>query len=287
MPAPATLHVDESLPLRMLRDAPREGVERIVFDDEETYERARAWIAPLDATLAARLRLHPHAGRLFEAEGVDAELDRALRPRVWLKSGGTIVIEPTEALVSIDVNTGKFVGSRRAEDTVLKTNLEAADEIARQLRLRDLGGIIVIDFIDMDRAESRRQVLSALESALHRDRSRTKVVGLSELGLVELTRKRTRAGIAAHVSRTCPTCYGHGRVKSPVTLAGEALAETRRLAEAFPEGDLTIRAHPDVARAVRLALQDAGPSVEAAVVARVRVEDDPGARPDTFDVIAL
>ena len=184
----------------------------------------------------SRLSLHPRAGRLFEAEGVDAELDRALRPRVWLKSGGTIVIEPTEALVSIDVNTGKFVGSRRPEETVLKTNLEAAEEIARQLRLRDLGGIIVIDFIDMDQAESRRQVLAALESALQRDRARTNVVGLSELGLVQLTRKRTRAGFAAHVSRLCPTCHGHGRVKSPETLAGEALAEVRRLSEVFADG---------------------------------------------------
>lgn len=285
--APAVLHADLDLPLRMLRDAPGEGVERIVLDDAGAYARARAFLDPLDASLASRIRMHLGATPLFEAEGVDAEIERALRPKVWLKSGGTLVIQPTEALVSVDVNTGKYVGNKRPEETILRTNLEAAEEIARQLRLRDLGGIVVIDFIDMDREESRRRVLEALEVALRRDRARTKIVGISELGLVQLTRKRTRAGLQALLTSECPICQGHGRVKTPEILAGEAMLEVRRIAAIATEGGLTVRAHPEVAREVRRALQREASKAQDDVASRVVIEDDPAARPDGFDVYAF
>lgn len=231
--------------------------------------------------------MHLGATPLFEAEGVDAEIERALRPKVWLKSGGTLVIQPTEALVSVDVNTGKYVGNKRPEETILRTNLEAAEEIARQLRLRDLGGIVVIDFIDMDREESRRRVLEALEVALRRDRARTKIVGISELGLVQLTRKRTRAGLQALLTSECPICQGHGRVKTPEILAGEAMLEVRRIAAIATEGGLTVRAHPEVAREVRRALQREASKAQDDVASRVVIEDDPAARPDGFDVYAF
>jgi ribonuclease G len=286
-PAPSILHADLDLFLRSLRDAPTGSLSRIVVDDERMHLAGRDYLRELDPQLASRLHRHTGPDSLFDATGVSQDIERALRPRVWLNSGGTIVIEQTEALVSIDVNTGKFVGARRPEETVLKTNLEAAAEIAHQLRLRDLGGIIVVDFIDMDRAEHKHLVIEALEKALQRDRSRTKVVGLSELGLLQLTRKRTRLGIGAALTRECGSCSGTGRMKTFETVAYDALSEVRRVAASFPSGEVTVRTHPDVARALRLALQTAAPILDAALVSRLRVLDDPEARLDQFDVRAL
>jgi len=285
-PAPAMLHSDLDLFLRSLRDAPSTAWDRIVVDDPRLYQSGRDYLKDIDAPLASRLSRHLGAESLFDATEVAQDIEKALRPRVWLKSGGTIVIEQTEALVSIDVNTGKFVGSRRPDETVLQTNLEAAEEIARQLRLRDLGGIIVVDFIDMDRADHRQRVIDVLESALTRDRSRTKVVGLSELGLLQLTRKRTRLGLQAALTHICTTCSGSGRLKTPETVAYEALSEVCRIARSFTAGEVTVRSHPEVARALRLALQTAAPIVDRDLLARLRVVEDPGSRPDQFDVNA-
>jgi len=283
-PAPSLLHADLDLFLRSLRDAPIVSLGRVVVDDERMHRAGRDYLHEIDPQLASRLQLHLGSESLFDAAGVSQDIEKALRPRVWLNSGGTIVIEQTEALVSIDVNTGKFVGARRPEETVLRTNLEAAEEIAHQLRLRDLGGIIVVDFIDMDRPEHRHLVIEALENALQRDRSRTKVVGLSELGLLQLTRKRTRLGIGAALTRECVSCSGTGRMKTLETVAYDALFEVRRVASSFTTGEVTVRTHPDVARALRLALQTAAPIVDASLVERLRVLDDPEARVDQFDV---
>ncbi len=285
--APAVVHTELDLLLRLLRDAPREGLDRIVLDDPDFHDRAIAYLSALAPTLATRVRFHAGAAPLLEAHGIDLEIEKALRPKVWLKSGGYLVIQQTEALVSIDVNTGKFVGASRPEETVLRTNLEAAAEIGRQLRLRDLGGIIVVDFIDMDSAENRRQVLAALEETLRRDRARTKVVGISDLGLVQLTRKRTRPGVGTSLTRACPLCGGHGRVKAPETVAREALSEVLRLLPGLDEQTLVVRIHPDVATVLRLALQTAGPRIDPTLAARIRVEEDPTARPDRFDVLAF
>jgi len=283
---PSILHSDVGLFLRSLRDAPGATWDRIVVDDVRLHEQGLAYLHALDPPLASRLEWHREPTSLFDAFAVTQDIEKALRPRVWLKSGGTIVIEQTEALVSIDVNTGKFLGTRRPEDTVLRTNLEAAEEIARQLRLRDLGGIIVVDFIDMERLDHRQRVIDTLEKALTRDRSRTKVVGLSELGLLQLTRKRTRIGIAASLTHPCASCAGTGRIKTPETVAGEALAEARRLAPVFADGPVTVRVHPDVARALRLALQTAAPILDRGWIERLRVLEDAAARPDLFDVSA-
>jgi ribonuclease G len=285
--SPSVLHADLDLFLRSLRDAPGSSLNRVVVDDEGMYLAGLDYLREIDPPLASRLRRHVGSESLFDATGVSQEIEKALRPRVWLKSGGTIVIEPTEALVSIDVNTGKFVGAKRPEDTVLRTNLEAAVEIARQLRLRDLGGIIVIDFIDMDRAEHRHQVIEALEQALQRDPSRTKVVGLSELGLLQLTRKRTRLAIGGALTCSCTSCSGTGRMKTPETVAYDALSEVRRVASPVRSGEVTVSAHPEVARALRLALQAAAPIVDRDLAERLRVLDDPEARMDQFDVSAL
>ncbi len=285
-PTPAILHADLDLFLRSLRDAPSACLDKVVVDDERMYRAGIDYLRELDPLLASRLQRHTGPASLFDATDVSQDIEKALRPRVWLSSGGTIVIEQTEALVSIDVNSGKFVGSRRPEETVLKTNLEAADEIARQLRLRDLGGIIVVDFIDMDRPEHRQLVIEAVERALKRDRSRTNIVGLSELGLLQLTRKRTRLGIGAALTRSCPSCSATGRVKTPETVAYEALSEVRRIASSFSTGEVTVRTHPDVARALRIALELASPVVDRWLVERLRVLADPEARIDQFDVNA-
>lgn len=285
--APALLHGDLELPLRMLRDVDRDAVVRIVTDDAEILERARAYLVRREPTLAAKLRWHGGPEPLFDAAGVSSDVDRALRPKVWLRSGGTLVIEPTEALVSIDVNTGKFLGSRSPEETALRTNLEAAAEIARQLRLRDLGGIIVVDFIDMDLPESRRRVLEALEEALSKDRSRTKVVGLSELGLVQLTRKRTRPGFADSLTRICPACAGRGRVLAQDLVAEEAIREAERLRRTLHGSTVRVRAHPEVAAVLRGALLRLEGEGAAELAAGVVVEDDPETAPDQFEASAI
>jgi ribonuclease G len=284
--APAMVYGELDLLRRMLRDAPREGYDRIVVDTADSYERAMDYLRDLDPAMAAGVELHTGTEPLFQELGLDQDIERALHPRVRLKSGGSVVIEQTEALVSIDVNTGKFVGRSELEETVLRTNLEAAAEIARQLRIRDLGGIIVIDFIDMTRPDSRKEVLSALESALKRDRARTKIIGLSELGLVQLTRKRTRPGLAGFLTHDCPLCGGHGRLKRPEVVAAEAMQEVRRLVPSLEERVVTIRAHPDVGSVLRATTHVETPGADDGRPATIRVEDDATLRPDLFEIAA-
>jgi len=218
LPAPSVVHRELDLSRRLLRDLSSHAMERIVIDDRETFDRACDYLAAVSPELVGRVELYVADEPLLDRYALSRDFEKATRPRVWLKSGGYLVIEPTEALVSIDVNTGKFLGQQRLEETVLRTNLEAAAEIGRQLRLRDLGGIIVIDFIDMDSVDARRQVAEALAAAMRADRARTKIAGFSELGLLQLTRKRTRLGLSDTLMRRCPTCSGVGRVRE----SGEA-----------------------------------------------------------------
>ena len=199
--------------LRLLRDAPVGGFDRMVLDDAQAYEQARAMLGQADADLLSKVELHGGPRSLFETYGLERQLDHALRPRVWLDSGGTIVIESTEALVSIDVNTGKSVKGVSPEQTALETNLEAAAEVARQVRLRDLGGIVVVDFIDLELPEHRERLLEAMKLALRSDPARTQVVGLSEIGLLQFTRERTRSSPGSALTVACPRCEGLGRVK--------------------------------------------------------------------------
>jgi ribonuclease G len=213
LPAPAILLPEADLLTEILRDSPTGSLSGIFFDNLDDRQRALDFLRNVDPVAASKLRLHVGEVGLFEAEGVNAEIDKMLRPRVWLKSGGYLVIEETEALVSIDVNTGKFLGKGDFEQTVLRTNREAAREIARQLRLRGLGGIIVVDLIDMRSDEDRREVVSVLEKELRRDPARTRVVGISDLGLLQLTRKWSRSGVAHQLTRPCGECQGQGRVR--------------------------------------------------------------------------
>jgi ribonuclease G len=223
--APALVQKDLDLIFRVFRDLITKDVTRLVVDSAAEYERCLAYTESLFPELRQLLFLYTEDEPIFKSFGIEREVEKALRSKVWLKSGGYLVIEQTEALVSVDVNTGKYVGKHDFEETILKTNREAAAEIARQVRLRDLGGIIIIDFIDMARQENRDKVMVELKEALKVDRSPTNVSLLSELGLVEMTRKRVRQGLNQSLSQTCAACGGLGWVRSTASIAHQALRE--------------------------------------------------------------
>ena len=249
--APAVLHEEMDLTFRVVRDLFSPEVDEFVVDDQAAHDKCLRSVQLLVPALAERVRLYRERAPVFEAFGIEKDIEKALRRRVWLKSGGYIVIDHTEALVSIDVNTGKYVGKRDFEQTVLKINLESVNEIVRQIRLRDLGGIIIIDFIDMEVPEHREQVEKALKRALAADKARTNVLQISELGLVEMTRKRVRQDLRALLTQPCPTCRGTGVVKSTETLATEIYRalQAKAAAEA-PAGEgreIVARVHPELA----------------------------------------
>jgi ribonuclease G len=230
---PALLYQDLSLAQRVLRDMVSDETEHVLVDSRENFQKMAAFADAYMPQVRARLEHYTGERPVFDLYNVEAEIEKALSRRVDLKSGGTLIIDQTEAMTTIDVNTGGFVGQRSFDDTVFKTNLEAAQAIARQLRLRNLGGIIIIDFIDMESEEHRAAVLEELKKALARDRTRVTLNGFSALGLVEMTRKRTRESLAHVLCEPCPTCGGRGEVKTPRTVCYEILREILREARAF------------------------------------------------------
>ena len=240
--APALLYQDLNLSLRVLRDVANDETSRILVDTRETFEKLEAFAG--DYTLNFRDRIHHYSGErpLFDLYGIEDEIVRALGRRVPLKSGGYVIIDQTEALTTIDVNTGGFVGGRSFDDTIFKTNLEAAHVIARQLRLRNLGGIIVVDFIDMENAVHRDAVLTEFRKALSLDRTRITVNGFTSLGLIEMTRKRTRESLAHTLCEPCPMCQGRGEVKTAQTVCYEILREITREARQFDAREFRILA---------------------------------------------
>jgi ribonuclease G len=252
--APRLLHQEAGAVERALRDMLRAGVEEVIVDSDELFDEVRGLVGGPGGQPAPAIRRHEGALPLFEARSLQLHLDRALRPRVWLKSGGHVVLEQTEALVAIDVNTGKFVGRAGLEETILRTNLEAVREIVRQIRLRDLGGIIVVDFIDMDKAADRGEVLQALEQEIKKDRARSRMLQISEFGLVEITRQRSRPSLERALCSVCSTCGGSGRVRSIETLRLDILREARRRPRPAGEERLAVRVHPDVAAALSVAI---------------------------------
>jgi Rne/Rng family ribonuclease len=252
--APALLHRDLNLVERVLRDYVSDDFTGIWIDSEEEYGKVVEFVSRFQPKLVSKVKLYTKEQPIFEEFGIQHELDKALRAKVWLKSGGYIVINHTEALVAIDVNTGKFVGkgSTRLEDTIVKTNLEAVKEIVRQIRLRDLGGIIVVDFIDMEERRNREKVLAALQQALEQDKAPSKALSFNEFGLVCITRKRTKQALERVLCQPCPYCTGSGMVKSIPTLCYEIQAEARKMAMAEHEGpNLTLRVHPEIAKALK------------------------------------
>ncbi len=254
--APALVHSDLGLVQRILRDQLSEEFTTIRVDSEDEYQQIIEFVDRLQPRMVKRVKLHTRDEPILETFGVQAEIDKAIKPRVWLKSGGYLVINQTEALVAIDVNTGKFVGrgATRLEDTITRTNLEAVEEIVRQIRLRDLGGIIVLDLIDMEERRNRQRVMQALQEALRHDKSPTKVLSFNDFGLVIMTRKRVKQSLERTLCAPCPYCQGAGMVKSPQTVCYEILEQARRLSkETDGEGakQATLRVNPDVACALR------------------------------------
>jgi ribonuclease G len=244
--AGSVVHEDLPLSLRVLRDELARGVQRVLVDSPREYQRMREFAAAFMPQGAPGIELYAGPRPIFDLNGVEEEIAKALDRKVPLKSGGHLVIDQTEAMTTIDVNTGAYVGHRNLEETIFRTNLEAAVSIARQLRLRNLGGIIIIDFIDMRDEPHRRAVLSALERALSGDRAQTHIVSLSPLGLVEMTRKRTRESLEHLLCTPCPSCEGRGFVRTPETVCNEIFREIVRQSRQFASRELLILAHQDV-----------------------------------------
>ncbi|HEX6829068.1 MAG TPA: ribonuclease G, partial [Burkholderiales bacterium] len=231
--APAPVYQDLTLSLRVLRDFVSEDTARVLVDSRETSQKMREFAESYVSGVAAKIEHYNGERPLFDLYGVEDEIEKSLARRVELKSGGYLIIDQTEALTTVDVNTGGFVGGRNFDDTIFKTNLEAAHVVARQLRLRNLGGIIIIDFIDMDNEDHRAAVLSEYRRALARDRTRMTVNGFTQLGLVEMTRKRTRESLAHILCEPCPMCQGRGEVKTAQTVCYEILREILREARQY------------------------------------------------------
>ncbi|MGH7728923.1 MAG: Rne/Rng family ribonuclease, partial [Vulcanimicrobiaceae bacterium] len=235
--APSLIHKDMNLVYKAARDFITPEVERVLIDDREEYEKVRDFLRLLGPQYVERVGLYEHEHALFGDFKIDEELQRLMRPKVELPSGGSIVIETTEALTVIDVNSGKFTGGKNLDDTILRTNVEAAAEIARQVRLRDIGGIVVCDFIDMPSEAARNKVIATLEGGLRRDRTRSAIQSFSSLGLLEFTRKRVGKDLAGQLRGPCPTCTGIGTVMSPESVAIETFRELRRFASAAGNGE--------------------------------------------------
>ncbi len=246
--APSLLHRDLGLVYRIIRDLFSEDVSRLYVDDCHERDRILDLLDYISPSLKDRVLFFTEKERsLFDFYGLTSEVDQALKKRVWLKSGGYLVIDQTEALTAVDVNTGKFVGTTNLADTVFKTNIEAAKEIARQLRLRDIGGIIIIDFIDMERSEHRQEVLRLLEEHLRRDRTKAHILGLTQLGLVEMTRKKVRQGLEAAMLRPCPYCEGKGKVMSEETMARRIRMELKNILKRSESEAVLVEVNPSVA----------------------------------------
>ncbi|MDX1500872.1 MAG: Rne/Rng family ribonuclease [Thermoanaerobaculia bacterium] len=285
--APTVVHQDQDLALRVLRDRLDDTFEEVLVDAPDGFERVVRYAEEVEPKLRDRIRRFEAEGALFDRFGVEAELEAALNSKVWLKSGGHIVISPTEALVAIDVNTGRFVGRTSLEDTVVRTNLEAAEEIVRQIRLRDLSGIIVIDFIDMSEPGHQQQVFDAFQRELQKDRAKSQVLGLSDFGLVELTRKRSRSNLTRLLTRPCPHCEGTGRILKVATVCLNLRREVLlRLAD-FRRGGIGLRVHPEVLEALRGGQRAILEELAREVGGDLRIEEGPDLHHDLFEIVEV
>ncbi|MGI1668971.1 MAG: ribonuclease G [Neptuniibacter sp.] len=283
--APSVIYEDLPLNMRALRDMAHAGLERIRIDSRETFHRAKDFVQALVPEVADSLEYYPGERPIFDLFNVEEEIQKALGRKVELKSGGHLIFDQTEAMTTVDVNTGAFVGHRNLEETIFKTNLEAATAIGRQLRLRNLGGIIIIDFIDMEDADHQRQVLRTLERVLDKDHAKCKVTGVSELGLVEMTRKRTRESLEQVLCGVCSECQGRGSIKTPETVCYEIFREILRQHRAYDTDSYLVLAAQTV---VNYLLEDASDHVaelEAFIGKTIRFQIEPMYNAESFDVV--
>jgi len=287
VPAGSVVHEDLPLSLRVLRDELSRGVTRVLVDSAREHARMSEFVGAFMPEAAQTLELYNGPRPIFDLSGVEEEIAKALERKVQLKSGGHLVIDQTEAMTTIDVNTGAYVGHRNLEETIFRTNLEAAVSIARQLRLRNLGGIIIIDFIDMRDEPHRRAVLAALERALAGDRAQTHIVSLSPLGLVEMTRKRTRESLEHLLCEPCPSCAGRGFIRTPETVCNEIFREIVRQSRQFASRELLILAHQDVVE--RLLDEESATlgELEAQIGRPIRLQVEALYGVDQYDVVLV
>ncbi len=285
--APSLIHNDLTMVLRVIRDILSPQVNRIIIDSKEEYEKILSFINTYIPKQKHELILYEKDEPIFDAYGIEMEIDKILGRKVWLKSGGSIVIDMCEALVAIDVNTGRYVGKRNLADTILKTNLEAAKEIAYQLRLRNIGGIIIIDFIDMEREGDREKVFQAFEEALRKDRQKTSIFEISELGLVEMTRKRTRENISRILSEPCPYCEGAGLIKSKTTVCYDIFREIERSSSALGGNSIMVEANPEVADLLYEEERGGVEELERILKKKILIKGKPGFHQEQFNIIEV
>jgi len=281
------VHADLPLHLRVLRDLMRPVVDRVLIDQASAHREMQDFAASFMPDALPRLELYGGARPLFELHHVEEEIQKALDRKVSLKSGGYLIIDQTESMTTIDVNTGAFVGHRNLEETIFRTNLEAAVTIARQLRLRNLGGIIIIDFIDMEEPEHRRQVIQALEKALSDDHVKTNISSVSPLGLVEMTRKRTRESLEHLLCQPCPTCEGRGFVKTAETVCYEVFREIVRQSRQFECQQLMVLAHQDVIERLLDEESSALGELELVTGKPIRLQTEALYTVDQYDVVLM
>jgi ribonuclease G len=285
--APALIHQDLTLVYKTIRDVFGSDVQKLIVDDPVEYEKANELLDMVSPKLRGRIHLYTGEAPIFDHFNIESEIDRSLKRKVWLRSGGSLIIDETEALTVIDVNTGKYVGSTSLNETIVKTNIDAASEIARQLRLRDIGGIIVIDFIDMSNQRDKQQVIKSLENALRKDRSRTKISSISALGLVEMTRKRTGETMTDFLTEPCAHCGGRGKLPSAETvslLAERELQRTVRNNKKAKEA-LLITCHPDVAELLIGPDGENVDRIERDIQRAIYVRSDVEQHPEKFDIV--
>ena len=284
--APAAVHREARLVAGIIRDLFSQKVDSLTVDDPQVFADVKAYLEQVDPSLIERVKLYSEPKPLFDAYELESEIRDAFQRRVNLPSGGYIIVEPTEALVSIDVNTGRYTGKKDPEKTILKTNVDAAREIARQLRLRDVGGIIVCDFIDMESKQNREKVLQELRTHLARDRARTKAFQISELGLVEMTRQRVRASLYQTQTEACPTCGGSGRIFTPETVVRRLERSLRRAAAEGKDRQLQVRVHPAVALYVMEEENGLVRALEKSLSLKLSLRDDPLVPQDEFRLVS-
>ncbi len=283
-PVPSLVYQELDITLRAVRDLFTREVDRLVIDSETEYRKTLSFIETFLPSLQNSVELYEGDEPIFDAYGIEMEIQRALSKKIWLKSGGYIVIETTEALTAIDVNTGRYVGKRNLEETILKTNLEAVKEIAYQLRLRNIGGIIIIDFIDMEKEANRERVWNALRDAMHKDKSKSNILHMSELGLIEMTRKRTKESIGQVLCEPCSYCDGEGYLKSKQTVCYEILRDLERQRGDLFGRDVLVLAHPEVV--ARFCDEERAPleKAEEKMHARIEVKADPNMHVEQYEI---
>jgi len=288
--APAVVYQEQSLVAKLLRDLLTDDFQAIRIDNALEHRRVMELIERIMPSLATKVKLYEKEYPIFEEYGVQGEIDKALRSKVWLKSGGSIVINQTEALVAIDVNTGRYVGKKsagRLEDTILKTNLEAAKEIVRQVRLRDLGGIIVLDFIDMEEKKNRQKVFQAVEQELRKDRAPSKALQVQDFGLVIITRKRVKQSLERALTEPCPYCAGASVIKSSATICYEILTEVKKISADLDGQSLVLRVNPDIARALRDEERAVFRDLKQSIGRDIAVRPDAQLHHEQFDLMAV